>query len=128
MGERKKVLKKIPLNKVWLRKIERLRNKDGELKFSIISGNSIDVIQDWLNLHESDLKDNHLIVETIISNSQINSGYAAAVKKYHNHISILSFGRILSKNKKEFLEKGVIYLGDGPDEVIKPYVKEFIRV
>ncbi len=130
VSERKKALSKVPINQKWVLAVETIKKrfKKKSLNITIISGNCLDVIHDWVLVHNDELQKLNVKIHSIISSGPLDENYASSVKEVKNHMTHVAFGRLLSETKHSLIDKHTIFIGDGPDSVVKPYVKEYIKI
>ncbi|MDD9953111.1 MAG: hypothetical protein OXR66_02140 [Candidatus Woesearchaeota archaeon] len=129
---RHNILASIPLNTRWLEAVKEVRMEYGAktIGLTIISRNCVDVIHDWIMQNRDLLREHNITIDGIIANRSVDDPNVAFVKERGDlkHVDYIGFGQLLEKQKKLFLDKHSIYIGDHDDEVLKDVVHEFIRV
>ncbi len=125
--KRRKALKGIPLGQEWLTNYKQLQEKYGVKEVTILSRNCLDVIKDWVYVHQHELKKQGVKIAAILANSPADSGVVASVQEKNGKLKYLAVGQLRSEQKKKFLNKKMIYMGDAEDTHLKPLVKEFVQ-
>lgn len=130
--ERQTVLSRVHVRGRWLRAVKdlRMRYKCKTASLTILTRNSIDVVHDWVMQNRNVLRDHNIVVRAIIANSPIADADISLVRQRADltHIDYVGFGRMLQKEKRQFLDKDAIFIGDADDVQLQPFVKEFVRV
>ena len=126
------VIRRATINPRWLRTVHdlRLEHASRDVRVTLLSRNSVDIVKSWLHAHAKDLAKNHIVIETIIANKPLfvrRNEYVRETGMF-THVDILGFGLMDGRGKKKFLDKHSTYIGDAEEESLRGVVKEFRMV
>jgi hypothetical protein len=129
LKNRQRILAAIPINVDWLEAVRmlRLKHKCRDVELTIVSRNCVDVLKEWLLMNQEIMQQHHIRVHLIIANKPALDRKDEFVQGNFHHIDHAGLGVLLEEGKQQFV-KHSIYIGDYEEELLRPFVREFVRV
>ncbi len=129
---RREILREVHVDPRWLRAAReiRMRHRSKTLKLTIVTRNCIDVVHEWAMQNRGLLAKESIVIEAIVANGPLRDEDISSVRERGSliHVRYEGFGQMLCEGKRAYLDQRAIYIGDRDDELLRPLVKEYVRL
>jgi hypothetical protein len=132
LAMRHRLLRDVQPSGRWLRAVKelRLRHRARVAHVTILTRNCIDVVHDWVMQNADALRNEGIRIDAIIANGPVRDEMPALVRERADlkHVDYVGFGRMREAQKRNFVDRRTIYIGDAHERELRPLVKSFFQV